>query len=143
MIDPKFVGRTYEAVKYEVGLEKIKEYANATGDANPIYLDEEAAAQGPYGGIVAPPMFAVVYGKEVVGKLLFDKEVDLNMMMLVHGEQEFEFHRPVRPREVVYTDGEILNIENKEKLDVITFRTNSRVEGELVTTGLYTFVIRR
>ncbi len=143
MIDPKFVGRTYEAVKYEVGLEKIKEYASATGDTNPIYLDEEAAAKGPYGSIVAPPMFAVVYCKDIVGKVLFDNEVDLNMMMLVHGEQEFEFHRPVRPREVVYTDGEIMSIENKEKLDVITYRTNSRVEGELVTTGIYTFVIRK
>ncbi len=143
MIDPKFVGRAYEAVKYEVGLEKIREYANATGDLNPIYLDEEEAAKGPYGSIVAPPMLAVVYAKGVMEKFLFDSEVDLNMMMLVHGEQEFEFHRPVRAREVVYTDGKILSIKNKEKLDVITFKTESRVENELVTTGYYTFVVRK
>jgi len=143
MIDPKFIGRTYGPVKYEVGLEKVKEYANAVGDTNPLYVDEEAAAKGPYGTIIAPPMFAVVYAKDIVGQLLFDKDVDLNIMMLVHGEQEFEFHRPVKAREVVYTDGEIVHIENKEKLDVITLETRSKVEGDLVTTGRYTFVVRR
>lgn len=143
MIDPKFVGRTYGPVKYEVGLEKAKEFAMATGETNPLYLDEQAAAAGPYGGIVAPPMFAVVYAKEVVGLVLFDKEVDLNMMMLVHGEQEFEFHKVVRPRDVVFTDGKIVDIKNKEKLDIITLETVSRVEDEKVTTGRYTFAVRR
>ena len=143
MIDPKFVGKTYGPVKYEVGLEKLKEYALATGDNNPYYLDEEFAAQGPYGIVVAPPMFAVVYQRGVTVLCLFDKEVDLNMMMLVHGEQEFEFHRPVRAREVVVTDGVILDIQNKEKLDLITLEATSRVDGERVTTGRYTFAIRR
>lgn len=143
MIDKRFVGKSYGPTKYEIGLEKIKEFANAIGDSNPLYLDEQAAAQGPYGQIVAPPMFAVVYAKEAVAQLLFDKEVDLNMMMLVHGEQEFEFHRPVLPREVILTEGEIVHIENKEKLDVISFQTRSKVGQELVTTGLYTFVVRR
>lgn len=143
MIDSSYIGRSYGPHKYEVGLEKIKEFANATGDTNPHYLDEQAAAKGPYGQIVAPPMFAVVYAKETVGQLLFDKEVDLNLMMLVHGEQEFEFHRPVLSREVVLTEGEIVHIENKEKLDVISFQTRSKVGEELVTTGVYTFVVRR
>lgn len=143
MIDAKFVGRAYAPVKYEVGLEKIKEYANAVGDANPLYVDEEAAAKGPYGTIVAPPMFAVVFSKELAAKFLFDPEVDLNFMMLVHGEQEFIFHKVVRSMDMVWTEGEIVNVENKEKLDVISLETRSKVKDELVVTGIYTFVVRR
>ena len=143
MIDPKFIGKTYEPVKYTVGVEKIKEYALAVGETNPLYLDEEKAAAGPYGCVVAPPVFAVVYSKELVSSHIFDTEIDLNLAMLVHGEQEFEFHQVVRAGDVVITDGKIVDVQNKEKLDVITLKTYSRVEGELATTGRYTFVVRR
>ena len=40
-------------------------------------------------------------------------------------------------------NGKIVDIQNKEKLDLITLETYSRVEGELVTTGRYTFAVRR
>ena len=143
MIDAKFVGRTYGPVKYEIGLEKIKEYAQAVGETSDFYLNEEAAKDGPYQTIVAPPMFAVVYQKEIVGQALFDSELDLNLPMLVHGEQEFQFHRLLKPREEVYTTGEIVSIVNKEKLDVVTLKTLSTVDDEPVTTGYYTFGGRR
>lgn len=143
MLDKSFIGKKYPPVKYEVGLEKIREYANSTGDHNPLYLDEDAAAVGPYGSIVAPPLFAVVYCKDLVMTHLFDKELALNLMMLVHGEQEFTFHRPVIAGETVSTSGEIVHIENKEKLDVISLKTESEVNGDPVATGVYTFVIRR
>ncbi|MCB9479575.1 MAG: MaoC family dehydratase N-terminal domain-containing protein, partial [Deltaproteobacteria bacterium] len=47
MAETDVIGKTYEPVKYEVGLEKIKEYAFATNDDNPLYTDEEAAKAGP------------------------------------------------------------------------------------------------
>lgn len=142
MIDPKFVGRTYGPVKYVVGLEKIREFANATGDTNPAYLDEEAAAKGPLGGIVAPPMFAVVYQKDMLGAALFDRELDLNLAMLVHGEQDFRFHFPARPGDVVVSQGRISHIERKDDKDIISIEVESKVGGRLLTTGTYTFVVR-
>ena len=142
MIDPKFIGKNYSPVKYEVGLEKIREFAVATGDLNPLYLDEEAAAKGPYGGIVAPPMFAVVYMKELVGKMLFDKELDINLAMLVHGEQEFKFYGLAKPRDLVVTDGKLMDVQAKDNKEFISFELKARVEGRLITTGVYTFVVR-
>ena len=142
MVDLKFIGKTYSPVKYEVGLEKIKEFAIATGDLNPAYMEEEAAAKGPHGGIVAPPMFAVVFMKELVGTMLFDKELDVNMAMLVHGEQEFKFFELVKPRDVVITDGKLLDIQRKDNKEMITFELKSKVEGRLVAIGTYTFVVR-
>ena len=143
MVDPKWVGKVLPTVKYEVGLEKIKEYALAVNDHNPLYLDEEAAKAGPYGQIVAPPMFAVVYSKEFIHHALFDKDLSMDFSMLVHGEQEFVFHRLVRPGDVVITSGKVKEIVNKENLDLVTFESESRVNGELVTTGIYTMAIRR
>jgi acyl dehydratase len=142
MIDPKLVGKTYPPTKYVVGVEKIKEYVNAVGETNPLCRDEAAAKAGPYGEIVAPPTFAVVYTKDMAGQMLFDKELALNIAMLVHGEQEFIFHKPVKHGDVVISTGRLKAVEARKQNLVTTFEVESRVDGELVTTAIYTFLVR-
>ena len=66
-VTTKAIGKTYEPVLYAVGREKIKEYARAVGETNPVHLDVEAARAGGYADVVAPPMFAVVYSAPSVG----------------------------------------------------------------------------
>ena len=55
------VGKTYAPVTYAVGREKIREYANVVGESNPVHHDPEAARAAGFRGVVAPPMFCVVY----------------------------------------------------------------------------------
>ena len=142
-VDTKFIGKEYPPFVYEIGKEKIKEYARSIGDTNPLYLDDATAQAGPYGGIVAPPTFAVVYANGPVGAVLFDKELALNLMMLVHGEQEFEFGELVRPGDVITTVGAIENILNKSGKDFVTFNsTSTNQNGAMVCRARWTFVIR-
>src|SRR5689334_6275310 len=61
------VGKQYPSITYAVGREKIKEYARAVGETNPVHLDVEAARAAGYADVVAPPMFAVVYSAPAVG----------------------------------------------------------------------------
>ncbi|MDP8224679.1 MAG: MaoC family dehydratase N-terminal domain-containing protein [Candidatus Lernaella stagnicola] len=142
MIDPKLVGKTYPPTKYVVGIEKIKEYTRAVGETNPLCVDEKAAAAGPYGEIVAPPTFAVVYTKDMAAQFLFDKELDLNMMMLVHGEQEFIFHKAVKHNDTIITTGKLASAEARKQNLVVTFEAESRVGDELVTISRFTFLVR-
>ena len=53
--------------EYEVGREKIREYAHAVGEANPVHLDPEAARAAGFRDVVAPPMFCVVYSAGAMG----------------------------------------------------------------------------
>ena len=55
------IGKTYAPVVYAVGREKVREYAAAVGETNPLYFDPEAARAAGYGDVLAPPMFVVVY----------------------------------------------------------------------------------
>jgi acyl dehydratase len=143
-LDKRFVGKKYGPVTYEVGREKIAEYALAIKNTDPHYLDEEFARRTPYGGIIAPPTFAVVYAGKLIVPFFFDSDLNLNLAMLVHGEQEFEFHQVVRPGDVITTAGEITSIINKEKLDVVAVRGESKNQaGQLVCTATFTFVIRK
>src|SRR6202166_2813808 len=90
-VNTKAIGKRYEPVVYAVGREKIREYARAVGETNPVHLDVEAARAAGYADVVAPPMFAVVYSAPSVGPPIFDPEIELNFAMMVHGSQQFEW----------------------------------------------------
>ncbi|HOO90821.1 MAG TPA: MaoC family dehydratase N-terminal domain-containing protein, partial [Syntrophales bacterium] len=73
-----------------------------------------------------------------------DKELNLNLFMLVHGEQAFEFCDVVRAGDVITSRGEIIHIENKETLDVVTLLGESvNQAGTMVCKAVFTFVIRK
>ncbi len=142
-IDEKFAGREYKPVTYIIGEEKIKEYALAIGDLNPLYTDREYAKKSKYGSVIAHPMFVVVFAKGAMESLFEDKEINLNMSRLVHGEQEFNFHRMVKANDIIKTTGKIKNIHEKNNNDFIELETKSyNQNNELVVEGLWTFIIR-
>jgi acyl dehydratase len=143
VIDQKFVGKEYPVTVYEIGREKMKEYAIAVGDMNPMYQDREAGKSSRYGDNIAPPNFAAVYNLMGCAQMFFDPELKLNFAMLVHGEQEFEFLKPVKPGDVITTTGKIVDIMAKGSNDIIVFEARSKnQDGDLVTVGRATFVIR-
>ena len=143
VIDEKFVGKEYPATEYEIGREKMKEYAAAVGDMNSLYYDREVGGKSEYGDNIAPPNFAAVYNLMGCAQMFFDPDLGLNMAMLVHGEQEFEFVKPVKPGDVITTSGKIAEIKSKGNNDIIVFEGRSvNQDGELVTVGQATFVIR-
>ncbi len=143
-IDTKFIGKTYPTHTYEVGKEKIKEYAKAIKNLDPYYLDDDFAKKSKYGAIIAPPTFAVVFGAYLIEPVFTDKDLNLNMAMLVHGEQELEFLEVVKAGDSITTSAKIVDIKNKEKLDVIAVEIKSKNQhGKDVSRGIYTFVVRK
>jgi len=55
--DRSVIGVDVEVGTHEVSREQMIAYAKAVGETDPLYLDEEAAKAGPYGIIIAPPLF--------------------------------------------------------------------------------------
>ena len=142
-IDTKFIGKEYKPFSYVVGQEKIKEYALAVKDTNPLYTDPDFAKKSKYGCIIAPPLFVVVYAKESFDLLFTDKELNLNMPRLVHGEQEFNFHKIVKANDTITTHPKIKNISQKNNNDFLVLETKSFNQNkELVSEGVWTFIIR-
>ena len=142
-VDTKFIGREYKPIIYVIGQEKIKEYALAVGDLNPLYLDPEFAKKSKYGCVIAPPMFVVVFAREILVNLFSDGELKLDMFRLVHGEQEFNFHKIVKANDTIQTQAKIKNIYQKNNNDFIELETKSyNQNNELVALGIWTFIIR-
>ncbi|MBW8485133.1 MaoC family dehydratase N-terminal domain-containing protein [Actinomadura parmotrematis] len=137
-----FVGRTFPPGEpYEVSRVKIREFADAIGDRNPIYRDPEAAKAAGHPDVIAPPTFPIVVS--LGNPALADPALGLNYAMVVHGEQRFEHVRPIRPGDAVVctsTVTEIRSIGNNEKMVIETeIRTT---DGELVCKTYNTIVER-
>ena len=142
-VDTKHIGKKYPTFVYEIGREKIKEFARAVGEVNPLYLNEEKAKESKYGDIIAPPTFAAVYAGGPVGKMLLDGDLALNLMMLVHGEQDFEYFNVAKPGDIMSTECEIAEIYEKKGKSFVTAQTETKnQDGELVVRARWTFVIR-
>ena len=95
-LDPSYVGRVYPPTPpYEVGREKIREFADAVGDPNPVYRDRAAALALGYPDVIAPPTFAVIVAQRAEAQVLRDPEANIDYPRLVHGDERFVHHRPI------------------------------------------------
>ena len=137
------IGKSYEPVTYAVGREKIREYAAAVGETNPLHHDLEAARDAGYDDLVAPPMFAVVYASRAVAPALFDPEVGLNFAMMVHGAQEFVWGPLVVAGDEITTTASVKEITDRGGMGFYVFESVSdNQRGETVCTGTWTNIVR-
>jgi acyl dehydratase len=139
-----FVGRTYPSgASYEVSRVKIKEFAAAIGDNNPVYRDKEAAQAAGYPDVIAPPTFPILFSLQAGSEALVDPELGLNFAMVVHGEQRFEYVRPICAGDELVATATITDIRTAGRNELLTVRSDvATVEGEPVCTTYNTIVER-
>ena len=135
-INRDFIGHKATSPRaYEVGLEKILEFADAIGDPNPAYRDPA--------GAVAPPTFPTVIELHLPGSLVMTEGLGLDLRRVVHGEQRYVYERPLRAGDSITTETTIAEIRDAGKNELMTLVTEYRTtDGELVATGYNTIVSR-
>jgi len=137
------IGKTYAPVTYAVGREKIREYASAVGETNPLHHDLDAARAAGYDDLVAPPMFAVVYSAPSVGPAVVDPDVGINLMMMVHGGQEFRWGPVVVAGDEITTTTTVKEIADRGGMGFYVFESSSTNQrGETVCTARWTNIVR-
>ncbi|MFL5864477.1 MAG: MaoC family dehydratase N-terminal domain-containing protein [Solirubrobacteraceae bacterium] len=137
------IGRSYPATVYAVGREKIREYASAVAEHNPVHLDPEAARTAGYADVVAPPMFAVVYSNAAILPGLFDPDLGIDFAHMVHGSQEFRWGPLVVAGDEITTTAIIKDVSERGGMGFYVFETVSRNQrGETVCTGIWTNIVR-
>lgn len=143
-LDASFIGREYLPMPaYEVGREKIREFADAIGDAHPAYRDPEAARALGHRDVIAPPTFAIVIAMPVINQAAFDPELGLDYTKVVHGEQKFAYSRPIYPGDRLVGVLHIDNIRSAAGNDILTVRAEiSAEDGEHVFTATGMLVAR-
>lgn len=89
------VGRLHNVTVRQIDAGMVTAFAEATGDASPLYRDPEIARRGPWGGIIAPPTF--------VGTIRGDTELaDVEFgSATLNGGESYELFLPVRVGDVI------------------------------------------
>ncbi|HEX9051455.1 MAG TPA: MaoC family dehydratase N-terminal domain-containing protein [Anaeromyxobacter sp.] len=155
-IDHRHLGRRYGPYAFGVGLQQVKDFAAATGGgvpghvfsappdrAHPLTWDDDAARAGPHGGVVASPAFATTFAIEPFARACADPELGLNVLRLVHGEQDLELLEPIRPGDALTTHGEITRIQERGNLDFLEVTTTTTNQhGRVVVRGVWTAIVR-
>ena len=143
-LNPDFVGRTYPPVgTYQVGREKIREFATAIGDSNPLFLDVDAASAAGYVDVIAPPTFAFALAFQAMISVVSDPELGLDYSRVVHGEEKFIYARPIVAGDELVVSTVIDTIRAAAGNDMITVRSDiATVAGEHVVTT-YSLTVAR
>jgi acyl dehydratase len=125
---------------------KVKDFARAIGDENPLYLDDRVGQASEWGDIIAPPTFMTTF-RDGADSATFLRELGTDISRVLHGEQEFELHRPIRPGETFTCRSRVVDVYEKTgrsgpmafvlRETVVTDRSS-----EIVATIRHTTVVR-
>jgi len=143
-VNPKIAGRIYPpSPVYEVGREKIREFAEAINSADVLHLDPEAAQAKGYPDVIAPATFAVIIAQRCEAQVMTDPDSGIDFTRVVHGEQRFVHHRPIvagdRLTATLHVDDARIMGGNGR---VITRVEITDAKDEPVTTSTSTIVVR-
>lgn len=144
-LDPALVGHAYPRSEvYEVGRAKIREFADAIGDDNPMYRDVAAARAAGHPDVVAPPTFPVIlFGRHSIEDIAHDEKLGADYSRLVHGDMKFTYTRPVYAGDRITVTTHIAEVDVRMGNDFLTLRAEIETEdGEPVVTALSQLVIR-
>jgi acyl dehydratase len=143
-LDPSYVGRVFPpAGAYELGREKIREFADAIRDPNPAYRDPEAARRLGHPDVIAPPTFPIVLTLHDADPLAADPQFGLDWGTVVHREQQFAYTRPMRAGDRLVVTTTVADVRSFAGNDVVTLRSDITTEdGEPVVSCETTLVAR-
>ncbi|RKN08155.1 MaoC family dehydratase N-terminal domain-containing protein [Streptomyces radicis] len=144
-LDQSFAGRSYPPTPpYEVGREKIREFAEAIGDSHPAYTDPEAAKQLGHPDVIAPPTFVFSITYRAAHQVVRDPALGLDYTRVVHGDQKFAYSRPVRAGDRLTVTSTIESVRSMAGNEVIDVRGDVHDEtGEHVVTAFTKLVSRK
>ena len=136
-------GKEYQEVSFTVERDRVMQFADAIGEDDPIYRDAAAAGEAGFREQVAPPTFATVLQIMTSGQAVVDPELGLDYSRVVHGEQEYEWRRPILVGDVLTTTPRIADIYAKKSNEFLVTEANVKdAAGQTVVISRSTLISR-
>ena len=143
-VNPQLVDVAFDPVPaYLVGREKIREFAAAIHVTDPQHTDVEVARGRGYADIVAPPTFPIVIQEKTLAQLLAHPESGIDFSRVVHGDQKFEYSRPIVAGDELIATLSVTKVQSLDAHSMVTSESvMTTVAGEHVVTASSTLVVR-
>lgn len=147
----KYLGKVDPPHLREVEKGAIRRYADAVGNDNPLYYDEEYARKSRYGGIIAPPGFfgwakqAAPSSEGLMG--VMGAMIEAGYAGILDGGMSYEYFLPVRVGDTLVASPKVADIalkEGKTKMMILRFETSYfNQNGDLVAKSYQTLIGRQ
>ena len=144
-IKTEAIGKEWPATTYQVGKEKIGEYARVLGIDNPVHFDR----RGGQGGRLprrrrAADVLPSSTARPALAPAMFDPEVGMNFAAMVHGGQEFEWGEPACSGDEITTTRQVPGDlrEGRQGLLRLRDRTPSTRTATRSSRGTWTNIVR-
>jgi acyl dehydratase len=143
-VNPELLETVFEPTEpYVVGREKIREFASAVFAGSPLHHDVEAAKEAGYTDVVAPPTFPIVIQERTLQQLLSHPGAGIDFSRVVHGDQKFDYTRPLVAGDEVVATLRVTKIQSLGGHTMLTSEsTIVTTSGNHVVTATSTLVIR-
>jgi acyl dehydratase len=142
-LNQELKGKEYQEVDFVVDRDRVLQFADAIGEDDPIFRDPEAGRSAGYHEQLTPPTFVTVLQIMTSGQVVLDQELGLNYALVVHGEQEYDWRRPVRVGDVLSAVPRIADIYSRGPNEFLVIEAEIRDEsGETVVVARSTLLSR-
>ncbi len=115
MLNRNLIGKTYEPVIFRVIGQRLKFFAKATGQTDPIYFDHDIAVTQGHKGIVCPPTFLIAVGMEQKNPFQFLEDLEIKIERMLHAGQEFIYEEIVYEGDKLRMEAEIIDMYDKKE----------------------------
>jgi len=88
-------GKEYQEVEFVVERDRVAQFDDAVGEDAPIFRDPQTAKEMGYDDQLAPPTFVTAMQIMTSGQVVLDQELGLDYTRVVHGEQQYDWRRPL------------------------------------------------
>lgn len=141
----KMVGKETPPEVFEVEKGHIRKFAEAIGDPNPLYRDEQYARKSRHGGIIAPPTFLMDDGTITFADNLM--KISKPEKGFLNGGIQIEYYKTMKAGDVITTRAKLADVYQKQgKAGTMIFMavdvSFTNQEGELVAVGRHNFIRR-
>ena len=145
MLDRNKIGYEFTAFSTEVEAGRLKFFAKAIGETNPIYTDEAAAREAGYTALPAPPTFTMALDMDGPEDMPILDVLGIDITRILHGSQEFEYFAPICAGDNIAITSRITDMFDKKggALEfVVSENTYTNQNGHQVAKATSTLVVR-
>ncbi|BBY06998.1 FAS1-like dehydratase domain-containing protein [Mycobacterium noviomagense] len=138
----ELIGKHYRHHDYfDVGREKIREFARAVMNDHPAHFSEDAAAEHGYPTLVAPPTFLAIAGRRLQLELFTKFDIPINIARVFHRDQKLKFHRPILAHDRLFFDAYLDSVIQSHGTVIAEIRSEvTDADGKAVVTSVVTMI---
>jgi acyl dehydratase len=142
-LNTELIGKEYPALSLAVERDHVDRFAQSIGEDEPVFRDPEAARASGYPEQLAPPTFVTTMQIMASAVVAADPELGLDYTRVLHGEQEYEWRRPVHVGDELRAVPRIVDISGRGPLEFLVIESEiTDAAGEAVVVARTTLLSR-